>query len=49
MINYESRTYAIFDVPFFVKMGTEIVKYENKALSVALEGLYRKHVKKQVK
>lgn len=48
MINYESRTYAIFDVPFFVKMGTKIVKYENKALSVALKGLNRKHVQEQV-
>ena len=42
------RTYAIFDVVFFVRMGTEIVKYENKTLSVTLKELWRKHVKKRV-
>ena len=41
------RTYAIFDVVFFVRMGTEIVKYENKTLSVTLKELWRKHVKKR--
>ena len=44
----KSRTYAIFDVFFFVRMGTKIVKYENKTLSVTLKELCRKHVKKQV-
>ena len=42
------RTYAIFDVVFFVRMGTKFVKYENKTLSVTLKELCRKHVKKQV-
>ena len=42
------RTYAIFDVVFFVRMGTEFVKYENKTLSVTLKELWRKHVKKRV-
>ena len=42
------RTYAIFDVVFFVRMGTEFVKYENETLSVILKELWRKHVERRV-
>ena len=38
---------AILDVVFFMMMGTEFVKYENKTLSVTLKELWRKHVKKR--